>query len=189
MDIGEVTVDRRGVSLWVIRLTGEHDLSNASQLSATLDGACESGGSAIVDLCGCEFIDSTVIATLISARDRTREDDAQFAVVAPDGARSTAMCSRSPASTRFSTCVTRSTTPSSFWRHLPPPKPQQTPPIRHAMTPREVAQVQAELVQTKARLANARLRVHTYQRRVEQLQQILDEHDKAMTVVPPLRVV
>ena len=49
------------------------------------------------------------------------------------------------------------------------------------MTPREVAQVQAELVQTKARLANARLRVHTYQRRVEQLQQILDEHDKAMT--------
>ena len=50
------------------------------------------------------------------------------------------------------------------------------------MTPREVAQVQAELVQTKARLANARLRVHTYQRRVEQLQQILDEHDKAMAV-------
>ena len=26
MDIGDVTVDQRGVSLWVIRLTGEHDL-------------------------------------------------------------------------------------------------------------------------------------------------------------------
>ena len=40
----------------------------------------------IVDLGGCEFLDSTVIATLISARDRTRQDDeAQFAVVAPDG--------------------------------------------------------------------------------------------------------
>lgn len=85
MDIGDVTVDRRGVSLWVIRLTGEHDLSNASQLTAALDHAYDSRASVIVDLCGCEFIDSTVIATLISARDRTREDDAQFAVVAPDG--------------------------------------------------------------------------------------------------------
>ena len=85
MDIGDVTVDRRGVSLWVLRLTGEHDLSNVSQLTAALDGACDSGRSVIVDLGECEFIDSTVMATLISARDRTLQDGGQFAVVAPDG--------------------------------------------------------------------------------------------------------
>ena len=85
MDIGDVTVDQRGVSLWVIRLTGEHDLSNVSQLRAALDHACESLRSVIVDLGECEFIDSTVIATLISARNRTLQDDGQFAVVAPDG--------------------------------------------------------------------------------------------------------
>ena len=85
MDIGDVTVDRRGVSLWVLRLAGEHDLSNVSQLRAALDDAGDSGSSVIVDLGECEFIDSTVMATLISARDRILEDGGRFAVVTPEG--------------------------------------------------------------------------------------------------------
>ena len=57
VELGEVTVDGHRPSLWVIRLAGEHDLSNVSQVRAALEVPCDTGGSVVVDLDECEFID------------------------------------------------------------------------------------------------------------------------------------
>ena len=136
MDIGEVTVDRRGVSLWVLGLTGEHDLSNVSLLRAALDDACDSGRSVIVDLGECEFIDSTVIATLISARDRAPQDGGQFAVVAPDGSISQNVLTIVGVGSLLNVCdsLDHAVELLDASQAL---KPQQTPPSRHAMTPQD----------------------------------------------------
>src|SRR3954451_10125818 len=82
-DLGMVTVNRRGRSLWLIGLLGEHDLSNITQLTRTIDEACDSGASVVVDLSEADFIASTVVSVLISASDRVEQYGGAFAVAAP----------------------------------------------------------------------------------------------------------
>ncbi|HEU0192623.1 MAG TPA: STAS domain-containing protein [Gaiellales bacterium] len=50
----------------VISLIGEHDLSTRTHLRLELDRLCERGSPVIVDLAAADFIDSTVLQTLIS---------------------------------------------------------------------------------------------------------------------------
>jgi anti-anti-sigma factor len=59
----------------VIEVRGELDLSTAPQLEGPLDEAVADGDSSVlIDLSGCEFIDSTGIALIVRAWQRTAQD-------------------------------------------------------------------------------------------------------------------
>lgn len=77
-------IDGDGKGSTVVLLRGEHDLSGRVALTRVLD---EQEGDLVVDLCECEFIDSTIIGVLL-AQDRRRKDAGErFEVVAEvDGA-------------------------------------------------------------------------------------------------------
>jgi anti-sigma B factor antagonist len=62
-----------------LALSGELDLSNASTLEASLDGAIASGKQVLVDLDGLEFIDSTGLALIV--RMLGRSDAERFSFV------------------------------------------------------------------------------------------------------------
>jgi anti-sigma B factor antagonist len=59
----------------IIAVAGELDLNTASELEQPLEAALASEGSALViDLSGCEFIDSTGIALIVRAWQRLGRD-------------------------------------------------------------------------------------------------------------------
>ena len=79
-----VRVDQIGGSLWVIELTGEHDLATVPDLQAELAGVCGPGRAVIVDLSRATFIDSSILSELIQAQLLADgAEDEGFAVVAP----------------------------------------------------------------------------------------------------------
>jgi anti-anti-sigma factor len=72
--------------VWVVRVRGDHDLSNSSEIDAALAAAFEGGSRIVVDLTEATFIDSSVLGILAQAHDRAmRTPDHQLAVVAPPG--------------------------------------------------------------------------------------------------------
>lgn len=52
-----------GIHAFVVR--GELDMNNAPELGQKLDEVSDSGASILLDLCECEFIDSTGIALIV----------------------------------------------------------------------------------------------------------------------------
>jgi anti-anti-sigma factor len=66
----------------IVCLRGEHDMSTAPQLSAALDSACEHS-HVFVDLSECTFVDSTVIACLLSAHRKQTGRMAHLELVLP----------------------------------------------------------------------------------------------------------
>lgn len=58
-----------------IAICGELDLSTAPELERALDDAVAAGASILLDLSSCEFIDSTGIALIVRAWQRTGEED------------------------------------------------------------------------------------------------------------------
>jgi len=73
----------------VIEIRGELDLSTAPQLEGPLEEAvADEGSSVLVDLTNCEFIDSTGIALIVRAWQRTVQDGDG------DGGRGFVICSR-----------------------------------------------------------------------------------------------
>ena len=62
----------------VVRLVGEHDLTTVAALRAALTDV-DDGDGLVIDLARCEFVDSSVIGTLLHAR----RDRPAFAVVLP----------------------------------------------------------------------------------------------------------
>jgi anti-anti-sigma factor len=62
----EATADQLEDGIRVIAVRGELDLSTASDLEGPLEDVVASADAAVlVDLCGCEFIDSTGIALIV----------------------------------------------------------------------------------------------------------------------------
>jgi anti-anti-sigma factor len=62
----EATADQLDDGIRVIAVRGELDLSTASDLEGPLEDVVASADTAVlVDLCGCEFIDSTGIALIV----------------------------------------------------------------------------------------------------------------------------
>jgi anti-anti-sigma factor len=60
----------------IISVQGELDLDTAPELEAPLDDAVAAGkGSILIDLAGCEFIDSTGIAVIVRAWQRVGKVD------------------------------------------------------------------------------------------------------------------
>lgn len=72
----EVKVGDLEQGVRTISVHGELDLSTAPELAGPLDEALESGeGSVLIDLCQCEFIDSTGIALIVRAWQRLKSGD------------------------------------------------------------------------------------------------------------------
>ena len=67
-------------------MSGEHDLSTVPDLVQELDHAFDADVPVVVDLSKVEFLDSTILKALLSARERAlgRRERA-FAFVAPPG--------------------------------------------------------------------------------------------------------
>jgi anti-anti-sigma factor len=78
-----------GVVVFVLR--GEHDLSTQTDLREQIDQALDAGRSVVIDLSRVDFIDSTVLATILHGHRRaTTGDDGRghgLAVVASPGAK------------------------------------------------------------------------------------------------------
>ncbi len=70
----------------LISVFGEVDLSNCADLEAELVRVEGSGGGEIIlDLSTLEFMDSTAVAVLVSAAQRSRADSNRLRVVRPTG--------------------------------------------------------------------------------------------------------
>jgi anti-anti-sigma factor len=82
----EIHTSRTGHDPWIIRLTGEQDLSTRAQLQAALRQVDDLDIGVIVDLGSVTFVDSSILGELIRAH-RQAEDDGQegIALVAPPG--------------------------------------------------------------------------------------------------------
>jgi len=65
-------------------LQGEHDVSTAESLLRELDEAGDSA-SLVVDLTNVDFLDSSIVKTLLEARERALSKNAAIALVAPPG--------------------------------------------------------------------------------------------------------
>ena len=70
-----------GESLWLVTLSGEHDVCTAPALEAAFARVESTGTTAIVDLTGVTFMDSTVLGILL--REHRRGENLQL--VAPSG--------------------------------------------------------------------------------------------------------
>jgi anti-anti-sigma factor len=85
MDVGRVEIfDQAGAHVLVA--VGEHDLATVPMLHAEIDRLFAAGSRVVVDLSRAEFIDCSVISTLVAAH-RKAEAIAEHAfavVVAPD---------------------------------------------------------------------------------------------------------
>jgi anti-anti-sigma factor len=73
-DIAVTVADDRAT----VTLTGEHEAYSADRLARRLTGLIAEGAAITVDLTHAEFIDSTVVGTLIAARRRAQEASLAF---------------------------------------------------------------------------------------------------------------
>jgi anti-anti-sigma factor len=72
--------------VWLISLTGEHDLSTAGALANEVAGVFARGSVAILDLTAASFIDSAVVSTIAAGSEqaRQRSEDRLLVIAPPD---------------------------------------------------------------------------------------------------------
>ena len=78
-----VTLAPRDPPAAVVALVGEHDAYSAGRLEGELAVLIDEGMRVVVDLRDTEFIDSTTLATLLSARRSAEEASLGFTFVLP----------------------------------------------------------------------------------------------------------
>lgn len=72
----EIATERDSDGVFIVRVSGELDLSHEEELRAELSrGVAENNGGIVVDLTDCEFIDSSGVRALLLGRQAQREDD------------------------------------------------------------------------------------------------------------------
>jgi anti-sigma B factor antagonist len=81
--LNRIEVKRTGADVATIRLSGEHDLSSAGDLTQTLDGLISEQRSVTVDLSATTFVDSSTLAALLEARERSREAGVELTLTMP----------------------------------------------------------------------------------------------------------
>lgn len=77
-------VEDSGPDRAIIRVEGELDLGTAPKLADELDAAAGAGKRVVLDLSRCEFIDSSGLRTLLSARSTAAAGGGSFALVVAD---------------------------------------------------------------------------------------------------------
>jgi len=66
--------------MWIVALTGEQDVSTATDVDLILIRTVASGNPVVVDLRGATFVDSSVLGALLDARRRAIEAHQGFVV-------------------------------------------------------------------------------------------------------------
>jgi anti-sigma B factor antagonist len=67
----------------IVRLAGEHDLSSAAEVAKTLEELISEGRSLVVDLSAAAFVDSSILAALLEARERSRSEGVDLTLSVP----------------------------------------------------------------------------------------------------------
>ena len=80
-----VTLTRRDPPTAVVALVGEHDPYSSQRLENELAVLLEERQRIVVDLRDTEFIDSTTLSALLSARHQAEDGELGFALVLPEG--------------------------------------------------------------------------------------------------------
>lgn len=78
----KVQAEKEG-DLHTVKVLGELDQATAPELRSALAKAFENEGSVLIDLTGCEFIDSTGLSLLVEAKRRLGDDRRRFGVCCP----------------------------------------------------------------------------------------------------------
>lgn len=81
---GRVEVDRTEPGVAIVALVGEHELYSVLEVERALDQAIRDGLTVVVDLSHAEFLDSSVVAILLRAREEAHVHGASFALVIDD---------------------------------------------------------------------------------------------------------
>lgn len=78
---GRVEIDRSESGVAIVSLLGEHELYSVLEIERALDQAIQEGLAVVIDLSGTEFLDSSVVAILLRAREEAHVEGASFALV------------------------------------------------------------------------------------------------------------
>jgi anti-sigma B factor antagonist len=70
--VNRIEVDRTGDGA-IVRLGGEHDLSSAGDVTKAIDELISEQRAVTIDLAAATFVDSSILAVLLEARERSRE--------------------------------------------------------------------------------------------------------------------
>lgn len=81
---GRVEIDRTEAGVAIVSLIGEHELYSVLEIERALDDAIREGRSVVIDLSGTEFLDSSVVAILLRAREEAHVEGSSFALVIDD---------------------------------------------------------------------------------------------------------
>jgi anti-sigma B factor antagonist len=81
---GRVEIDRSEAGVAIVSLIGEHELYSVLEIERALDQAIRDRLAVVVDLSGTEFLDSSVVAILLRAREEAHVEGASFALVIDD---------------------------------------------------------------------------------------------------------
>jgi anti-sigma B factor antagonist len=79
-----VTVAESGPDRTIVKVDGELDLGTAPKLAEELESATSGGNRVVLDLTGCDFIDSSGLRTLLSARAASETGGGSLAIVVAD---------------------------------------------------------------------------------------------------------
>jgi anti-sigma B factor antagonist len=79
--VGQSQLDTTEPGVAIVVLEGEHELFSAPKLQRQLEGLIGEGLALVVDLTQATFLDSSVVAVLLRARDRAAEACTSFAIV------------------------------------------------------------------------------------------------------------
>jgi anti-sigma B factor antagonist len=82
---GDLGFERTDAGLAVVIISGEHDLSTASNLRRRLDSLLDEGTGTVVDLSPATFVDSSILGVILDGRRRAGDADLPFAVVHANG--------------------------------------------------------------------------------------------------------
>ena len=79
-----VEVDRSESGVAIISLIGEHELYSVLEVERALDRAIHDGRAVVIDMTRTEFLDSSVVAILLRAREEAHVVGTSFALVIDD---------------------------------------------------------------------------------------------------------
>lgn len=78
----KVQAEKEG-DLHTVEVVGELDQATAPELRAALAETLQDGGSVLVDLTGCEFIDSTGLSLMVESKRQIDNGERRFGVCCP----------------------------------------------------------------------------------------------------------
>jgi anti-sigma B factor antagonist len=82
--VGRLYFDTSEPGVAIVVLEGEHELFSAPKLQRQLEVLIGEGLSLVVDLASATFLDSSVVAVLLRARDSAQDAGVSFAIVVDD---------------------------------------------------------------------------------------------------------